>query len=59
MKGCFNLGMIMEINDNLEDAEKYYKKSADRDDVKSEYRLAYVYDRKEELGTQFITMRKQ
>lgn len=50
MKGCFNLGMIMEINDNLEDAEKYYKKSADRDDVKSEYRLAYVYDRKEELG---------
>ena len=38
----------MEKNNNLEEAERYYKKSADQGHTKSQYRLAYVYDRQEE-----------
>ena len=40
-KGCYNLGLYMEINENYDEAERYYKKSADKGHVKSQYRLAY------------------
>ena len=36
----------MEINENYDEAERYYKKSADKGHVKSQYRLAYLYDEK-------------
>ena len=29
-KGCYNLGLYMEINENYDEAERYYKKSADK-----------------------------
>ena len=45
-KGCYNLGLYMEINENYDEAERYYKKSADKGHVKSQYRLAYLYDEK-------------
>ena len=46
IKGCFNIGLMMEISENYEEAERYFIKSADKECVKSQYRLAYIYDRK-------------
>ncbi|MGL5314053.1 MAG: tetratricopeptide repeat protein [Peptostreptococcaceae bacterium] len=50
IEGCFNLGLIMEKNNNLEEAERYYIKSADKGHAKSQYRLAYIYDRQEKIN---------
>ena len=41
------LGLYMEANGNIDDAIRYYKKSADKGHVESQYRLAYLYDEKD------------
>ena len=35
----------MEIEKDYDEAKKYYKKGADKDDTKSQYRLAKIYDK--------------
>ncbi len=47
-EACFNLGMLMEMDGELDEAERYYKKSADNGDMKSQYRLAYIKYRQED-----------
>ena len=41
------MGLIMEINGDEYEAERYYLKSCKNDFTKAQYRLAYLYDRQD------------